>query len=388
MYRQVSTAIWTDDIILSMSPEQKLLFLYLHTNPYASACGIYKMQLRTMGFQLGLTAAPIESALRGLAAAFPDFVAADWETGEVALLQYPKQILISASKRVMGHVEKEIEKVQSIMLLRLLIAKNSASISKPYLAQIRRLQVGEINNSKNYGDVAIIADNQQINGKKEKEKEKEINTAACAALPSPEKTEKHCFVNAVIDYFNQRTNRGFSPKTETTRKAINARVADGYTLDDFKAVIDNRADAWSGDEKMREFLRPETLFRPAHFESYLNAARTAPKANTDTALKDIDLDAATAEKYAAYINHAQEKYAQLWNSSVRVFSHSEFIDYLENRSLPAIQYGLTTHEKRRLLLDVHDRLNASADLRKKYSKTIDAFYAAARQALRQETIKL
>ncbi len=186
MYRQISVNIWTDDLFLSMSPEQKLLFLYLHTNPYSSGCGIYQLQLRTMGFQLGLTAAPIESALRGLAAAFPDFVAIDWETREVALLQYPKQLLITASKRVMGYVEKEIEKVQSQHLLRELIARNSATLSKPYLSRLRALQMENINEKRNFhGDVAQLIDIQEDDRKKKKENKnkKEREKESEPALP-------------------------------------------------------------------------------------------------------------------------------------------------------------------------------------------------------------
>lgn len=183
MYRSVSTSIWADDAILSMSPEQKLLFLYLHTNPYASACGIYKMQLRTMGFQLGLMHTPFESALRGLCAAFPDFVAADWQTGEVALLQYPRQVLISATGRALAVVAKEIEGVGSQYLLRELIARNSATINKPYLEQLRRLQMRAINEGKAsltvadyrvveftpnfHGDLSQGSDNQQDDRKRE-----------------------------------------------------------------------------------------------------------------------------------------------------------------------------------------------------------------------------
>ena len=199
MYRSVSTSIWADDAILSMSPEQKLLFLYLHTNPYASACGIYKLQLRTMGFQLGLMHTPFESALKGLCAAFPDFVATDWQTGEVALLQYPRQVLISATGRALAVVAKEVEGVESQFLLRELIAHNSATINKPYLEQLRRLQMRAINEGKIppivkdyrvvvvepefYGDLPKAADNQEDDRKSKvkeiKEKKEKESAPAC-----------------------------------------------------------------------------------------------------------------------------------------------------------------------------------------------------------------
>lgn len=188
-----------------MSPEQKLLFLYLHTNPYASACGVYKMQVRTMSFQIGLTGSPFESALRGLVSAFPDFVAIDWQTNEVALLQYPKQLLITASKRVMGHVEKEIEKVESQHLLRELIARNSSTLSKPYLSQLRRLQAGVINTSRFNGDVAQLIDIQEDDRKKEKENKKEKKEKEISS-PAPTSSQKTRDVKAVIGNPNAAIN--------------------------------------------------------------------------------------------------------------------------------------------------------------------------------------
>jgi hypothetical protein len=55
---------------------------------------------------------------------------------------------------------------------------------------------------------------------------------------------------------------------------VRARVRDGFTLEDFKAVIDAKVSQWGDDEKMAEYLRPETLFG-TKFEGYLqNATKT------------------------------------------------------------------------------------------------------------------
>ena len=79
----------------------------------------------------------------------------------------------------------------------------------------------------------------------------------------------------IINYLNEKTGKSFSPNTKKTQEFINGRIADGYTLDDFKAVIDKKVAAWQGKknnngESMENYLRPSTLFRPANFESYLN----------------------------------------------------------------------------------------------------------------------
>ena len=73
----------------------------------------------------------------------------------------------------------------------------------------------------------------------------------------------------VINYLNEKANTGYKPNTKNTVKHINARLAEGYTVEDFKTVIDKKCAEWKGTE-MEQYLRPETLFG-TKFESYLNA---------------------------------------------------------------------------------------------------------------------
>lgn len=73
----------------------------------------------------------------------------------------------------------------------------------------------------------------------------------------------------IIDYLNSKTGKKYKASTKSTRSLINARIKDGFTLDDFKKVIDNKIRDWAHDPKMSKFIRPETLFG-TKFESYLN----------------------------------------------------------------------------------------------------------------------
>ena len=77
-------------------------------------------------------------------------------------------------------------------------------------------------------------------------------------------------IRTIVDYLNEKTQANFKPKTDQTRKAIIARLKEGYTVEDFKRVIDEKVKDWADNDEMRKFLRPQTLFRPANFESYLN----------------------------------------------------------------------------------------------------------------------
>ena len=72
----------------------------------------------------------------------------------------------------------------------------------------------------------------------------------------------------VINYLNQITGQHFSLDDETTKRHLTARLKT-HTVDDCKAVILNRAVKWIDDDKMKEYLRPATLFNATKFEQYL-----------------------------------------------------------------------------------------------------------------------
>ena len=49
--RVISTDFWLDDKVLDLfSPEDKLFFLYLMTNPHTTQLGIYPINKRVMAF--------------------------------------------------------------------------------------------------------------------------------------------------------------------------------------------------------------------------------------------------------------------------------------------------------------------------------------------------
>lgn len=77
-------------------------------------------------------------------------------------------------------------------------------------------------------------------------------------------------ISQIINYLNERTGKNFQTKTKATQQHINARFREGYTLEEFKAVIDVKTKQWLNDEKMNSYLRPSTLFIPENFENYLN----------------------------------------------------------------------------------------------------------------------
>lgn len=82
-------------------------------------------------------------------------------------------------------------------------------------------------------------------------------------------------ISEIIAYLNAKAGTTFRSTTKSTKKHIKARIDDGYVIDDFKAVIDDKCNDWLKDKKMKQYIRPSTLFIPTNFENYLNKAKAS-----------------------------------------------------------------------------------------------------------------
>lgn len=72
----------------------------------------------------------------------------------------------------------------------------------------------------------------------------------------------------IIAHLNKITGKKFRPDSVETIKNINARLKENYSEDDFKTVIEKKAQEWTGTEYER-YLTPDTLFGKK-FDKYLN----------------------------------------------------------------------------------------------------------------------
>lgn len=104
-------------------------------------------------------------------------------------------------------------------------------------------------------------------------------------------------INNVVGYLNEKANANYRASGADTQKHINARLAEGFTLDDFYTVIDKKCAEWVGTD-FEQYLRPSTLFG-TKFEAYLNAPeKRQARGNTgngNTGSGNIFLDLAKEE---------------------------------------------------------------------------------------------
>jgi uncharacterized phage protein (TIGR02220 family) len=87
-------------------------------------------------------------------------------------------------------------------------------------------------------------------------------------------------IKTVVEYLNEKAGTSYKYQSQVTQRHVNARLAEGFTIEDFMTVIDVMVSEWSNDEKMKKYLRPQTLFG-TKFESYLNSKPKQVKGKFD-----------------------------------------------------------------------------------------------------------
>ena len=98
----------------------------------------------------------------------------------------------------------------------------------------------------------------------------------------------------IVYYLNNKTGKNYKSNTAKTKDLIKARYNEGFTLDDFKQVIDNKVIDWSNNDRMSKYLRPETLFSNK-FEGYLNEQPSKGNYQPNYNQSDISADIADLE---------------------------------------------------------------------------------------------
>ena len=71
----------------------------------------------------------------------------------------------------------------------------------------------------------------------------------------------------VLNFLNEKTGRNYEP-CKANLELIAARMKDGATVDDLRAVIAKKCREWLTDEKMNIYLRPATLFARTKYAQY------------------------------------------------------------------------------------------------------------------------
>lgn len=248
--RPVDNGFWTDPKMDEFSPEDKYFMLYLLTNPFTKQLGIYKISIKQAAFQMGYS----EDAVKVLFDRFENkykVIRFSKETSEVAVINYLRHSVMKGGKPVEDCIKKDMEGV-----------KNKALIDFVF----SRLQGRDGLNE----TVKKIVDAYLIENNIDNDNDNDRTVDESYHESSPYRESE--VYKTIVSYLNEKAGTAYKPTTAKTKSAINARLAEGFTVDDFKTVIDKKCAEWMGSD-MEKYLRPETLFG-TKFEGYLNAKQT------------------------------------------------------------------------------------------------------------------
>ena len=134
------------------------------------------------------------------------------------------------------------------------------------------------------------------------------NTDSNQTNNKPNKTN---IVKEVLDDLNQLTGKNFRHTTKDYVKTINARLNEGYKVEDFKKVNKSKFEEWRNTE-YAIYLRPATLYCAKKFDTYLN---------TDN------------QKKSSYNKIDEESFNSLYNSDM-------IIENSKKNQLKAFKVGL------------------------------------------------
>lgn len=250
-YRQVWLSFWSDPKIDDdFTPEDKYFYLYLLTNPQTNVCGCYEVGMKQMERQTGYNADTIKRLLERMKIVH-QVIDYNLENKEIYILNWYKYNW-SNSGDVLNGVYKNASKIKT--------------------ESFRERIYETIESLKNSGFTFK-------EGNKTRPSEDPLKTYSSSNINNNSSSSLSDSIKEIIDYLNTRCNKHYTLKNKTNISHIKARLSEGFTVDDFKTVIDKKADAWMDDPKMCDYLRPETLFS-GKFESYLNEQAVKPRAKS------------------------------------------------------------------------------------------------------------
>lgn len=250
LYRNVHVSFWNDTkVIDEMTAEDRYFMLYLLSNPHTNQVGCYEISIRDISKETGYT----EECIKKLLDRFDKKLKVakySKKTKELLVLNWYKYNWTSSPK-VRACIEKELKDLKNKEFKDYIY-----SICIPYI----------------YGMDTHTQEEEEEEEEQEQEEEQSNN-------------KNNQNYKYIIDYLNKKTSKNFKSTSKKTKTLINARINEGFSVEDFKTVINNKTTEWLNDKKMEQYLRPETLFGNK-FESYLN--QNSKKQETSENIETVD----------------------------------------------------------------------------------------------------
>ena len=133
--------------------------------------------------------------------------------------------------------------------------------------------------------------------KRSRERERSKPSKPMSGKPDPAFLRQQSL--AVLAYLNEKSGRHYEAVDANT-KLIVARMGEGASVEQLKAVIDAKVTEWLHDPKMNKYLRPSTLFGAEKFAQYVGQLGTPDATGTAPGVTDAN--------GAGYCNPGDKRY--------------------------------------------------------------------------------
>lgn len=245
LYRNIHLSFWQDTKVTDdFTPDDRYFYLYALTNPHTNLCGCYEISAKQISNEMGYDEKRINKLIKRFSSDH-NLIRYNSETRELLIFNWHKYNWTRSDK----FRKPLLREIQSIKY-------------EPFREFLLNIFDGK---PAEYG-IDINCMDTYCEDTKEPDKKANSNLNE---------------IKEIVQYLNERCGTKYRYQTEETQKHIRARIAEGYTVNDFKSVIDKKADEWMGT-KCEKYLRPQTLFA-SKFESYLNQKNVKEKYHSKAA---------------------------------------------------------------------------------------------------------
>ena len=249
LYRNIHLSFWQDTKVTDdFTPEDRYFYLYLLTNPHTNLCGCYEISIKQMANEMGYDAKKVIKLIERFSS-IHNLIRYSQSGRELLIFHWSKYNWTS-SEKFRKPLLQEIQNIKTDDFREYLL--------KLFDGENVKYGIDTVSGKEKYGIYTNCMDTT------------DTDTITDTVSGSEADTDKSKLpeIKEIVQYLNGKCGTRYRYQTKGTQEHINARLKEGYTVDDFKTVIDKKFEEWHGTD-MEKFLRPETLFA-GKFESYLN----------------------------------------------------------------------------------------------------------------------
>lgn len=185
----IKTSLWTDETFRQMTPEQKLVMLYLLQGTQTNWCGIFKLNVSMMGFFLGLRDDNVQNAFQSFVKHFDSIIAFDSDTSEVAILNWGAMNLANMNDKSLAAAKKDLIGVESETLILGMITESKAlRVVEFYTSGLNSIRATRRNLAKKCEDIISqhpLVTDCESGSSGQKEREREMKKEICPATAEP-----------------------------------------------------------------------------------------------------------------------------------------------------------------------------------------------------------